>query len=71
MKTEYQTRCLSIAETALLLGICKTKVYELVRRGDLPHLRLDRRIVIPELALLRWIQDRQNGGTNDGTAQST
>ncbi|MBQ8921489.1 MAG: helix-turn-helix domain-containing protein [Oscillospiraceae bacterium] len=57
MKTEYQ-KCLSVAETAHLLGICKAKVYLLVKDGNIPHLHIGRRIVIPAAALREWI-DRQ------------
>jgi len=42
---------LSVEEAALMLGISRALAYELVRRGDLPRLRLGRRIVVPRRAL--------------------
>ncbi len=42
---------LSVEEAAQLLGISRTLAYELVRRGDLPRLRLGRRVVVPRQAL--------------------
>ncbi len=42
---------LSVEEAAGLLGISRGLAYELVARGELPHLRLGRRIVIPRTAL--------------------
>jgi excisionase family DNA binding protein len=41
----------TVSEAAHLLGISRTHAYELVARGELPHVRLGRRIVIPRHAL--------------------
>ena len=60
MITEY-VKCLSVAETAHLLGICKTKVYAMIRGGSIPHLRIGRRIVIPTAALRKWMQTETEG----------
>ena len=40
-----------VEETAALLGISRALAYELVARGELPHLRLGRRVVIPKHAI--------------------
>jgi excisionase family DNA binding protein len=42
---------LSVTEAARLLGISRALAYELVARGELPSLRLGRRIVVPRRAL--------------------
>ncbi|MGH9068888.1 MAG: helix-turn-helix domain-containing protein [Acidimicrobiales bacterium] len=42
---------LSVEEAARALGISRGLAYELVARGELPHLRLGRRIVVPRIAL--------------------
>ena len=42
---------LSVTEAAGLLGISRGLAYELVARGELPSLRLGRRIVVPRGAL--------------------
>jgi excisionase family DNA binding protein len=42
---------LSVSEAAGLLGISRGLAYELVARGELPSLRLGRRIVVPRRAL--------------------
>jgi len=42
----------SVAEAAALLGISRALGYELAARGELPTLRLGRRIVVPKVALL-------------------
>ena len=47
----------SVTEMAELLGIGRSKAYELVRSGTIPSLRLGRRIVIPKLALSRFLAE--------------
>ena len=47
----------SVTEIAELLGIGRSKAYELVRSGTIPSLRLGRRIVIPKLALNRFLAE--------------
>ena len=41
---------LSVTEAAGLLGISRGLAYDLVARGELPSLRLGRRIVVPRRA---------------------
>jgi excisionase family DNA binding protein len=41
----------SVEEAGSLLGISRAHAYELVARGDLPHLRLGRRLVVPKHAI--------------------
>ncbi len=38
----------TVAEAGRLLGISRAHAYELVAHGDLPHLRLGRRVVVPK-----------------------
>ncbi len=47
----------SVTEMAELLGIGRSKAYELVGSGTIPSLRLGRRIVIPKLALSRFLAE--------------
>jgi excisionase family DNA binding protein len=42
---------LTVAEAAELLGISRALAYELVARGELPSIRLGRRIVVPRVKL--------------------
>ena len=41
----------TVAEAGRLLGISRARAYELVARGELPHLRLGRRVVVPKHAI--------------------
>jgi len=42
--------CLSVAEVAESMGICRANVYSLIRDRNLPHIKVGRRYVIPEIA---------------------
>ena len=53
---------LTVTEAATALGISRPHAYELVARGDLPSLRLGRRIVVPRHGLERLLD-----GDADGT----
>jgi excisionase family DNA binding protein len=46
-----ERRTYTVTEAATVLGISRTSAYERVRAGDLPALRLGRRIVIARRAL--------------------
>jgi len=45
----------TVGEAGQLLGISRAFAYELVARGDLPVIRLGRRIVVPKVALLAMV----------------
>ncbi len=46
----------SVDEAADVLGISRAGAYEAVQRGDIPHLRVGRRILIPKSALHRLVE---------------
>lgn len=45
--TNNQPLTLTVEQAAQVLGIGRSTAYELVRMGDLKHIRLRRRIVVP------------------------
>jgi excisionase family DNA binding protein len=51
---------LGVGEAGALLGISRDLAYDLVARGELPSVRLGRRLVVPrralEEALVRWLE---------------
>lgn len=51
LHVEQERMTMSVEEAAAVLGISRALAYELVRRGELPRLRLGRRVVIPRRAL--------------------
>jgi excisionase family DNA binding protein len=46
---------LTIAEAAELLGISRNSAYEAARRGELPTIRLGRRLLVPKRRLERML----------------
>ncbi len=47
---------LTVTEAAEMLGVSRTLAYALVARGELPSLRMGRRIVVPRRALEALLQ---------------
>jgi excisionase family DNA binding protein len=45
----------TVAEAGALLGVSRAFAYELVTRGELPVIRLGRRILVPKAALLQMV----------------
>lgn len=52
---EQERMTLSVEEAAGLLGISRALAYDLVRRGELPRLRLGRRVLVPRRALEQFL----------------
>jgi excisionase family DNA binding protein len=46
---------LTVEEAAASLGISRASAYEAVRRGDVPSIRIGRRILVPKAALARLL----------------
>ena len=57
---------LDIAEAAKLLGISRNSAYEAAARGELPTIRIGRRLLVPKLALERMLEDASCPSTRDG-----
>jgi excisionase family DNA binding protein len=55
---------LTIEETAETLNLKRTATYEAVRRGQLPSLRLGRRLFVPVPALLRLLNGEPVGSNS-------
>ena len=46
-----QPLALSVSDAAKRLGIGRNSAYEAIKRGELPHLKVGRRVLIPVAAL--------------------
>lgn len=46
----------TVEEAAQLLGISRSFAYEAVQRGEIPSMRIGRRIIAPKLALHRFVE---------------
>ena len=54
---DIQSVTLKVAEAARVMGIGRQLAYDLIRRGELPALRLGRRLVVPKVALEKLLAE--------------
>jgi excisionase family DNA binding protein len=52
---------LTVEEAAATLGISRAFAYEAVRRGEIPSIKIGRRVLVPRAALARLL----DGATGD------
>ena len=52
---------MTVDEAAVRLGISRGSAYAAARRGELPAIRLNRRIVVPRVAFQRWLESAAAG----------
>ena len=65
MSQEMQDRLvLTVPEAAELLGICRNAAYEGVRRGEIPSIRIGKRLVVPRTAFEEMLKG--GAATNPG-----
>lgn len=49
-------------EVIQTLGVSKSKVYEMLARGELPSIRMGRCVRVPVASLNKWIEVNLRGG---------
>jgi excisionase family DNA binding protein len=47
----------TVTQAGVMLGISRTSAYERVRRGEIPTVRLGRRLVVPKTRLIAMLED--------------
>lgn len=52
-------------EAAELLGIGRTRIYEMLASGELPSIRIGRSIRVPVDALRKWVLQHQVGSMDE------
>ncbi|WP_223662895.1 helix-turn-helix domain-containing protein [Pseudobacillus badius] len=65
---ERQT--MTAQETADYLGVSKDLVYNMVKTGELPAVRIGRRILFRREALERWMQMQEMKGQTEVVSQT-
>ena len=60
-------RTLTVAEAARELGVSRNTAYDAVRRGEIPSIRIGRRILVPR----RRLEDLLESGTDDAAPFET
>ena len=56
---DIDTLTMTVEEAGKLLGIGSSSAYGAIRGGELPSLKIGRRILVPRSALFRKIEDFQ------------
>jgi excisionase family DNA binding protein len=59
---------MTVEEAGVALGISRSHAYELVRHGELPSLRLGRRVVVP-IAALEALVEVASADVDPGVAE--
>lgn len=49
---------LSVPEVAKVLGLSRTRAYELIRSAGFPHIRIGNRIVVSRDKFIAWIDQQ-------------
>jgi len=62
MQRQGERLTYSVVETAQLLGLSRNAAYQGVLAGEIPHLRVGRRILIPRAALEKLLAEAGNKG---------
>lgn len=52
----------SVKQAAKLIGVGKNTMYAAVAAGDVPHVKVGRRILIPVSRLEQWLEENTQGG---------
>lgn len=55
--SDHDRKTYTVTEMAAVLGIGRTAAYEAVRTGQVPALKIGKRVVIPRVALERLLSD--------------
>jgi excisionase family DNA binding protein len=59
MKTDEQRATLTIPEAAKRLGIGRNSAYRAATNGELPTIRLGKRVLVPRVALEKLLEGRE------------
>ncbi len=51
--------CLTVPEAAEMLGISRNFAYELVKQGQLPVIRLGKRLLVPKIGLEKKLAEAE------------
>jgi excisionase family DNA binding protein len=57
MASHSSRRTITIPEVAKLLGIGRNQAYEAARRGEIPVIKIGKRMLVPLVALERMLQE--------------
>jgi len=47
----------SVGEFARDIGACERTVRDALRRGEIPHIKLGKRYILPKAAIQKWLEE--------------
>jgi len=69
--TDSGRLCLSVRETAALLGLSKNACYAAVARGEIPSMKIGKRLLIPKARFLARVAGQGEAGEgNNGNGRN-
>ena len=54
----------TVEETAKILGIGRNSAYEAVARGEIPVIRVGKRLLVPKAALMKMLETARGDGSH-------
>ncbi len=66
---EAKSTYASVAALAADIGLCERSTRSALRRGDIPHIRVGRRFILPKAAIAEWLRSAGGVRHTDGAAQ--
>ena len=70
-ETPHEPETLTVPEAAALLGIGRDLAYRAAARGDIPTLRIGRRLVVPRAQLERLLNGRPATQSTEGEGRAS
>lgn len=61
----------AVGELAVKLGLSTETVYRGIQRGEIPHLRVGRRIILPKTAIDAWLANAEPRASRGGSGLET
>lgn len=55
-----EAEVLTVTDVARLLKIGKNNAYDLIKKGDIPAIKLGRKIIVPKNSLIEFLLDEGN-----------
>jgi len=69
MPTENKSIYASVAALAADIGLSERSTRSALRRGDIPHIRVGRRFILPKAAIAEWLRSAGRVQQAVGTAK--
>lgn len=66
-----ERKTITVAETADYIGISKEQVYKMIREGEMPGVKVGRRVLIDKHSIDRWFADQEEAQLQERNKKNT